>query len=60
MTTFDQECEKFTTEQLKESLIELYKRRDKEGADAYVLTFGVLEDRMGYQAFDDWCATWYV
>jgi hypothetical protein len=60
MTTFDQECEKFTTEQLKESLIALYKRNDEDSKHAYLMTFDALCKRMGEEAFDAWCDTWYV
>lgn len=60
MTTFLEECEKFTTEQLKESLIALYHRNDAASSDAYILTFDVVCKRMGEEAFDAWCDTWYV
>lgn len=49
--------EKFTTEQLKAALIELYKTKHN---DAYEMTFEEVNRRMGDDAFDAWCDTWYV
>ncbi|MGL5483810.1 MAG: hypothetical protein ACRDC7_18155 [Aeromonas veronii] len=46
---------KYTTEQLKASLITL---RDMPGADAqaaYEMTFDEVARRMGDEAFDEWC-----
>jgi hypothetical protein len=55
MTTFSKKCEKFTTEQLQESLIALYKRNDADSKNAYSMTFDVVCERMGEEAFDAWC-----
>jgi hypothetical protein len=60
MTTFSKKCEKFTTEQLQASLIELYNCKDQASSDAYSLTFEVVCERMGEEAFDTWCDTWCV
>lgn len=43
---------KFTTEQLKAALLELYKRNDQDSNAAYALAFEELNRRMGDQAFD--------
>ena len=60
MTTFSEVCEKFTTDQLQESLIALYKRKDSDSKNAYSMTFDVVFERMGETAFDTWCDTWHV
>lgn len=47
-------CKKYTLEQLQRSLIELRKRTDNDGFRAYQMTFEVVCDRMGEDAFLDW------
>jgi len=49
--------DKFTTAQLQNALIELYKRPDIEAVAAYRMTFDELAVRMGDDAFDAWCET---
>jgi hypothetical protein len=39
--------DKFTVEQLKNAMIELYPRKDKESDMAYRLAFDVLENKIG-------------
>ena len=60
MSSFSKKCEKFTTEQLQESLIALYTRKDADSKNAYSMTFDVVCERMGEEAFDAWCDTWCV
>jgi hypothetical protein len=48
---------KFTTTQLQNALVELYKRSDAEAVAAYRMTFDELAARMGDDAFDAWCET---
>lgn len=50
---------KFTTAQLQAALIELRNRSDAEGTAAYQMTFDEVAARMGAEAFDAWCDTWY-
>jgi len=46
---------KFTTSQLQQALIELYKRNDAGAVAAYRMTFDELAARLGDDAFDAWC-----
>ena len=50
---------KFTTTQLQAALIALRNRTDAEGTTAYQMTFDEVAARMGNDAFDAWCDTWY-
>jgi hypothetical protein len=45
--------EKFTTKQLQNALVGLYKMKTKEAFDAYQMTFEEVEKRMG-DDFDAW------
>ena len=47
--------DKFTTAQLQDALIVLYKRSDADAQAAYRMTFDELHARMGDEAFDTWC-----
>lgn len=49
----------FTTAQLQAALIELRSRTDADSAAAYQMTFEEVAQRMGAEAFDAWCDTWY-
>jgi hypothetical protein len=48
---------KFTTAQLQNALIDLYKRNDADAVAAYRMTFDELALRMGDESFDAWCET---
>jgi len=43
---------KFTTQQLKESMIELYSRNDKQSNAAYRMVFTELEKRLSDEDLD--------
>jgi hypothetical protein len=50
--------QKFTTKQLQDALIAMFKAKSCD--DAYQMTFEEINKRMGDEAFDAWCDTWYV
>jgi hypothetical protein len=45
--------EKFTTAQIKDALVQLYKRNDADANRAYRMAFAELERRLGDE-FDAW------
>lgn len=49
---------KFTTEQIKAAVKELYARNDAEVNAAYRMAFDELESRLGGDAIDAWLDTW--
>lgn len=46
---------KFTTTQLQTALIKLRARSDADSVAAFQMTFDELANRMGDEAFDQWC-----
>lgn len=46
---------KYTTQQLKDATLGLYKMKGQEALRAYQLAFGELEKRLGEDAFLEWC-----
>mgnify|MGYP000754818904 FL=1 len=44
--------EKFTTQQIKNALIELYSMKTEEAIKAYQMAFEELNERLGDDAFD--------
>jgi len=50
---------KFTTTELQAALISLRDRTDADSTAAYQMTFEEVAKRMGDEAFDAWCDTWY-
>ena len=50
-----EKMEKFTTEQLKQALIGLRAKNDEDSAEAFEMTFDEVAERMGDEAFDEWC-----
>ena len=47
--------QKFTTTQLQEALIALRNSSDKDGQEAYAMTWNEVHRRMGDIEFDAWC-----
>lgn len=45
---------KFTTQQLQDAMLGLYKKNDADSNAAYQMTFEELHRRMGDDAFDAW------
>lgn len=46
--------DKFTTKQLQDALLGLYRKNDADSNAAYQMTFDELHRRMGDDAFDAW------
>lgn len=50
---------KFTTPELQAAVIALRDLTDADSVVAYQMGFDELAKRMGDDAFDVWCDTWY-